>query len=167
MRHKILYFVFFACVGLFFVSCSYLQKGRDMLKGAPSILGSDDVSGLSGLESNAGSDSGNIKGLSTVYFNLDSSDLREDVKEVLRANKDWIDSNSKVKQVILEGHCDPLGSEAYNIGLGERRAQSVYQYLISIGVDSDKLSTMSYGEEKIFSPSDNSLNRRVNFVPQY
>ena len=76
------------------------------------------------------------------------SRLSEEVKATLRANKNWLDSHPEVQLILLEGHCDPLGSEAYNIGLGERRAQSVLNYLRSIGLNESKMSIVSYGEEK-------------------
>ena len=98
---------------------------------------------------------------------MDSSYLSEEAKETLRSNKEWLDGKPEVRKIIIEGHCDPLGSEAYNIGLGERRAQSVVNYLSSIGLNKDKMSILSYGEERLFSETNNALNRRVNFVPQY
>ena len=152
-----------------FVSCNFLQKGKNREQ-APQIEGEgmQDISTDMDLASDqTGSDSGNIAGLSTVYFALDSSHLTEDVKDTLSANKEWVDSHPEVQRIILEGHCDPLGSEAYNIGLGDRRARSVFDYLSSLGLDESKMSILSYGEEKLFSEVDNSLNRRVNFVPQY
>lgn len=152
-----------------FVSCSYLQKIRDSFQDRPEIEGEgiQDISDVDIDSDKRGSDSGNIEGLSTVYFELDSSQLLEHNKEVLAANKAWLDSHSEVKRIILEGHCDPLGSEAYNVGLGERRAQSVFNYLISLGLSEEQISIVSYGEERLFSETDNALNRRVNFVPQY
>ena len=141
---------------------------KDRFKKTPEIEGAEEISIPTDIEeSGLGSDSGNMQGLSSVYFDLDSSSLAEAVKETLRANKEWLDANPNVKQMILEGHCDPLGSEPYNIGLGERRAQAVYNYLLSLGVSPDRISLVSYGEEKPISEVDNSLNRRVNFVPQY
>lgn len=166
MRHKIL-LLKGLCLIPFLFSCSYLQKARDRLKGAPKVEQSEDFSTNPADYNWSDGDSSQFQGLKTVYFDLDSSDLKEEVIQTLNSNKNWIDSNPQVTKIIIEGHCDPLGSEAYNIGLGNRRAQRVYDYLISIGVSADKLSMVSYGEEKIFSQTDNSLNRRVNFVPQY
>lgn len=152
-----------------FISCSYLQKIKDRWQNRPQIegAGAEDIMSTDIDSDQRGSDSGAIEGLSTVYFELDSSRLTESVKDALRANKAWMDERPEVKRILLEGHCDPLGSEAYNIGLGERRAQSVMSYLKSIGLSEDKLSIVSYGEERLFSETDNALNRRVNFVPQY
>ena len=166
MRHKNLLFIGLVSMPLL-ISCSYLQKARDRLRGAPKVEQSEDFSTDSADYSFSDSDSSQVEGLKTVYFALDSSNLSEEVKQTLNSNKSWIDSNPQVSKIIIEGHCDPLGSESYNIGLGNRRAQRVYDYLISTGVPSSKLSMVSYGEEKIFSQTDNSLNRRVNFVPQY
>ncbi|MCY4320814.1 MAG: OmpA family protein [Bdellovibrionaceae bacterium] len=168
MRHKsYFYLIFVVFFGFSGISCSYLQKIKDRFQGSPEIEGAEDLSSAEIESGNLGSDSGQIDGLSTVYFELDSSKLTDSVKETLKANKAWMDSKPEVKSLLLEGHCDPLGSEAYNIGLGERRAKSVYNYLVSIGLSADKINIISYGEEKIFSFTDNSLNRRVNFVPQY
>ena len=172
MRHTIS-FIKFVLIVVFLshtlIACSYLQKMKDRFQGRPQIEGegAGDLSNTDIDSDEKGSDSGNIEGLSTVYFELDSSYLTESVKETLRANKAWLDSHPDVKRIILEGHCDPLGSEAYNIGLGEKRAQSVFNHLSSIGLNEDKMSIVSYGEEKLFSQTDNDLNRRVNFIPQY
>ena len=168
MRHiiniSLLVFLFHSLI-----SCSYLQKIKDRFQDRPQIEGVEagDISGVDIDSDNKGSDSGRIEGLSTVYFELDSSQLTESAKSTLMANKTWFDNNPNVQRIILEGHCDPLGSEAYNIGLGERRAQSVLNYLRSIGLSEDKMSTVSYGEERLFSETNNDMNRRVNFVPQY
>ena len=169
MRHKNhFYLIFLLIFNASLLSCSYLEKIKNRIQGAPQIEGAGDLSSLENVESsNVGSDSGQIDGLNTVYFGLDASGLTEGAKETLRGNKNWLDNNSQVKTILLEGHCDPLGSEAYNIGLGEKRAKSVFNYLVSLGVSADKINIVSYGEEKIFSYTNNDLNRRVNFVPQY
>lgn len=151
------------------ISCSYLQKMKDYFQNRPKLEGEgiQDISNSDIDSDREGSDSGRIEGLSTVYFDLDSSQLTSAVKETLRGNKAWLEKNSSVKRIILEGHCDPLGSEAYNVGLGERRARSVMRYLKSLGLSEEKMSIVSYGEERLFSETNNGLNRRVNFVPQY
>ncbi len=113
-----------------------------------------------------GSDGGNIRGLSTVFFAYDSSSLSDLTKDTLRRNAEWLQRKSRVSRIELEGHCDSMGSEAYNIGLGLRRAQAVKTFLLSVGIEDDKLSIVSYGEERPLS-SNHSRNRRVNFVPIY
>lgn len=155
--------------GSFLVSCAYLQKLKGSDEG-PEITGpgSEDVLNTDIDSDRTGSDSRNIEGLRTVFFELDSSTLSADTKNILEQNIQWLNSNPKVNRLELEGHCDPLGSNAYNIGLGQRRAEAVKHYLIEVlRINEQKLSVISYGEEKLISETENHLNRRVNFVPIY
>ncbi|MCB9072869.1 MAG: OmpA family protein [Bdellovibrionaceae bacterium] len=114
-----------------------------------------------------GSD-GSIPGLNTVNFAYDSSTLSADAKAKLAQNAEWIKANTGVS-VQIEGHCDSKGSNEYNLSLGERRANSVKAYLQGLGVDSSRLVTVSYGEERLLDPADtpaaDAKNRRANFVP--
>ena len=75
-------------------------------------------------------------------------------------------ANTKVQ---IEGHCDSRGSIEYNVALGERRANSVKDYMLSLGLGSNRLATISYGEEKPLVSAENEAawkkNRRANFVP--
>jgi peptidoglycan-associated lipoprotein len=70
--------------------------------------------------------------------------------------------------VTIEGHCDSRGTEAYNMALGERRAESVKMFLVDLGIGADRLSTISYGEERPIDRGHNETawakNRRVQFV---
>lgn len=115
-----------------------------------------------------GSDSGNIAGLQTVNFDYDSATLSTETRKILADNAEWIRTNSAVT-VQIEGHCDARGSVEYNLALGERRAKAVKSYLVSLGVDSKRMTIISYGEEKPLmtgdSESDYARNRRANFVP--
>lgn len=107
--------------------------------------------------------------LSTLYFSYDSSEVSPDSRSALEDNVRWLRAN-KNRSVVLEGHTDERGTAEYNLSLGERRARGVRQYLIQLGIDGDRLSILSYGEEKPAaygqSESDFSRNRRVEFVPQ-
>lgn len=155
-------FILFVCFAI--VSCSSLKK-EDKNK-----LVGDEVSDISSQDIDSdskGSDSGTIDGLSTVYFAYDSSVLSSEAKDILMENINWIQSHSEVTSLELEGHCDTMGSEAYNIGLGRRRAESVKNFLVEQGIDTSRLSVISYGEERPISEIDHSKNRRVNFVPMY
>jgi len=102
-----------------------------------------------------------------VYFDFDRSDIRPDFNEMLAAHGSYLASNPNVS-VRLEGHADETGSREYNIGLGERRAQSVRQILLLQGASASQLSTVSYGEERpaaLGSDEESySLNRRVEIV---
>ena len=133
------------------------------------LLGDEagDISSQDIDSDNKGSDGGGIEGLSTVYFAYDSTVLSEDSRATLMANLAWIQKNSEVTSLELEGHCDTLGSESYNVGLGRRRAESVRAFLMEQGVSASRLSIISYGEERPLSEIDHAKNRRVNFVPMY
>lgn len=157
--------LFIILVGFVFTSCETLNKEEDK----NNLVGVDatDISSQDIDSDNKGSDSGTIQGLSTVYFEYDSSVLSAETKETLLENINWIQSHSEVSSVELEGHCDTMGSESYNIGLGRRRAEAVKNFLIENGISADRLSVISYGEERPLSISDHSRNRRVNFVPIY
>ncbi len=82
-----------------------------------------------------------------VFFNYDSSELDSDAQELLQDQVAWLKQYSDVS-VIIEGHCDERGTREYNLALGEKRAQSVKNYLISLGISSDRVSTISYGKER-------------------
>ena len=82
-----------------------------------------------------------------VFFNYDSSDLDSDAQELLQDQVAWLKQYSDVS-VIVEGHCDERGTREYNLALGEKRAQSVKNYLIGLGINADRVSTISYGKER-------------------
>jgi len=105
-----------------------------------------------------------IGALAPVYYSFDSSELDANAQSTLNKNADWLKSNPEVA-IVLEGHCDERGTNEYNLALGERRAQSAQKYLTTLGVASERLSTISYGEEWPADPGHNeaawSKNRRV------
>ena len=104
--------------------------------------------------------------LGSVYFDFDKYDLRSDARETLSANAEWLKSNSGI-QIQIGGHCDARGTEEYNLALGERRANAVKSYLVSLGVDEARLFTISYGEEVPAESGSNeeawAKNRRAEF----
>ena len=116
----------------------------------------------------AGSDSGSINGLVTVNFEYDKAALTAEAKAGLKGNAEWLKTNAKVN-IQIEGHCDSRGSIEYNLSLGERRAQSVKNYLTGLGVAGSRLTIISYGEEKPLVNAETeeawAKNRRANFVP--
>jgi peptidoglycan-associated lipoprotein len=115
-----------------------------------------------------GSDGGKIAGLYTINFEYDKATLTADARKKLADNAEWIKNNPKAT-VQIEGHTDERGSVEYNLSLGERRAKSVKTYLEGLGVDSKRLTVISYGEEKPVDAGHEdaaySKNRRANFVP--
>ena len=105
--------------------------------------------------------------LAIVYFEFDSSTIRDDMKPVLDKNIEWIRKRQGVK-VEIQGHADEKGTNEYNIALGERRAQGIKKYLADSGINEARISIISYGEER---PADLghteeawAKNRRVEFV---
>ena len=140
----------------------------------PPETGAEDPSKMGGgvtnkpIEFGGGSDNGNISGLNTVHFDLDSSTLSSDTRRQLGENAEWIKKNDKVT-VQIEGHCDRRGSVEYNLALGERRAKAVKTYMTSLGVPSNRMTVISYGVEKPIDSGENeqayAKNRRANFLP--
>ena len=102
-----------------------------------------------------------------IHFDFDSSDLSAQAKQILSSNAEFLRINSDTT-VTVEGHCDERGTEKYNIDLGQRRAESVKNFLVEQGVSNDRLATVSYGEEKQIALGKNedswAKNRRVQIV---
>lgn len=113
------------------------------------------------------SDSGKAMGLQTIFFPYDSFVLTGESKAALKSNAQIMKDKTSLK-IQVEGHCDDRGGIQYNIALGEKRANAVKAYLADLGVKGDRVSTISYGEEKPLSTgSDDAAyakNRRANFV---
>jgi len=107
--------------------------------------------------------------LKDVYFDFNTPVIRSDMKNVLEADTTLIKTKEGVK-VKIEGYCDERGTGEYNLALGNKRAHSVKQFLIAEGVNSHRLSTISYGKEKSVCNEHNEdcfkLNRRVHFNVQ-
>jgi len=102
-----------------------------------------------------------------IYFDFDRYDLSADARTILRTNADWL-KNNPIARVEIEGHCDDRGTNEYNLALGAKRAQAAREYLVTLGVASSRLSTISYGEEipvcKEATESCWGQNRRSRFV---
>lgn len=115
-----------------------------------------------------GSDSGKIEGLKTIHFDYDTANITDVEKQKLTDNVAWLNKYSDAK-LLIEGHCDQRGSVEYNLSLGERRANAVKNMLIKMGIKAERLSTTSFGEEKLLATGDSEAemaqNRRANFVP--
>ena len=83
----------------------------------------------------------------SVYFAFDKSALDNPAVATLNANAEWLNANSDV-DVTVEGNCDQRGTRAYNLALGQRRADSVRDYLVNHGVSASRIKTISYGKER-------------------
>ena len=105
--------------------------------------------------------------LSDIHFDFDSADLRGSERDILSKHGDWLNANSSVR-VSIEGHCDERGTVEYNLALGERRARTTKDFLVSYGVADGRLETISYGKERPKDPGHDesawAKNRRAEFV---
>jgi peptidoglycan-associated lipoprotein len=102
-----------------------------------------------------------------IYFDFDNADIRPEFRDTIAAHAKRLAGNTSLK-VRLEGHTDERGSREYNVGLGERRAQSVRRALMLLGVGEAQITTVSYGEERPAVQGDDEAawakNRRVEIV---
>ena len=107
------------------------------------------------------------KPLSDVFFELDRTDIKDEGRSILQRDADWLKRWTST-QVTIEGHCDSRGSSEYNLGLGSRRASAVKDYLVSLGVQATRLTTVSKGKEQPVCTDENescwSQNRRGHFL---
>ena len=106
------------------------------------------------------------EGMLPVYFDFDSSEIKADQTSRIQVNADFISKGAA--NIRIEGNCDPRGTNEYNMALGERRAQSAKKALLGLGVDEEKLTTVSYGEERLLLHGEDEMswaqNRRDDFV---
>jgi len=105
--------------------------------------------------------------LKDVFFDFDKFDIRPDQRDALAEDADWLKKHPMVKFTI-EGHCDERGTRQYNLALGERRAHSAKEYLVTLGIEESRISTISYGKDRPFDPGHDesawAKNRRAHFV---
>jgi len=132
-----------------------------------STAGVENADALAGDTSASMGPSGELLSKRIVYFDFDRADIRADSQSVVAAHAAFLAKNPNQK-VRLEGHADERGSREYNIGLGERRGQSVRRALALQGVAETQLTTVSYGEERpAVAGSDEQAygaNRRVEII---
>jgi peptidoglycan-associated lipoprotein len=134
------------------------------------------TSGKGGRDSGAngsGIDDGSIpvasegSELKDIRYDFDSSSVREGERNTLKANGQWLLANPKTN-VVIEGHADDRGTNEYNMALGERRAKSAFDFLRSLGVPAQQMSTISYGEELPLDQGRTedawAKNRRAHFA---
>ena len=105
--------------------------------------------------------------LKPVYFDFDKYFLRDDAKSTLNSNAIILKQNPEIK-IRIEGNCDERGTAEYNLALGEKRAKAAKDYLVNLGISSNRITIISYGKEKPLFPGHNeaawSKNRRDDFV---
>ncbi len=105
--------------------------------------------------------------LKDIHFNFDKYDILPEDSAILKENAALLKKFSNVK-VQIEGHCDARGTVEYNLALGERRANKTKDYLVSLGISTDRISTISYGKERPLDPGQNeeawAKNRRAHTI---
>ncbi len=142
------------------------RRGEGQI-GGPRESNTNDTSSLKQLQEGKAPVTPATSPLKDIFFDFDRADLRADARDTLRANADWLKSNQSAR-IEIEGHCDERGTHEYNLALGAKRAQAAKDYLVSLGVTSERLSTISYGSEiPICTEHEESCwrqNRRARFV---
>ncbi|MFZ1981125.1 MAG: peptidoglycan-associated lipoprotein Pal, partial [Smithella sp.] len=105
--------------------------------------------------------------LEDIHFDFDKSNIRQDDRKILSRNAAYLSKNKNVK-IVIEGNCDERGTAEYNMALGERRSDEAKQYLINLGIDGKRITTISYGSEKPLDPGHDedawAKNRRDHFA---
>jgi peptidoglycan-associated lipoprotein len=104
---------------------------------------------------------------SDILFDYDKYDVADTYKPVLKSVSSWMAKNTSAR-LSIEGHCDDRGTNEYNLALGDRRAKAVKDYLVSLGVASDRINVISYGEERPLCSEQTEAcwakNRRAHFT---
>lgn len=105
-------------------------------------------------------------GSENIYFDFDKSDLKPEARAILKKKAAFLRFNTSFR-VLIAGNCDERGTEAYNLALGERRAHAAKKFLVALGISGDRISTVSYGEERPADPRHTpeawAKNRRDTF----
>ena len=101
-----------------------------------------------------------------IHFDFDKYDLKPEARSILQTKAQVLKQYPNMR-VTIEGHCDERGTEEYNLALGERRANSAYEFLVLLGVPANRLNKVSYGESRPLDPAGNEVawakNRRCEF----
>ena len=128
----------------------------------PEVIVEEEIQALRSLEKEALKEGA----LEDVYFDFNRYNLKPEAQKKLQKTAEWLNQYPNVN-IQIEGHCDERGTQEYNLALGERRSTSVKKYLLSLGIDSRRMETISYGEERPLDPQHNEAawakNRRAHF----
>ena len=152
--------------------CSSKKNGAAGANGANGSQLGENGMGAGGGSSLAQAQNGTLGSgaqgpLSDIHFDYNDSTIRAQDGEILKSNADWLQKNANTR-VQIEGHCDARGSEEYNIALGAKRAQAAKDYLQTLGIQGDRMSTISYGKELPLCTDQTEdcweQNRRDHFV---
>jgi peptidoglycan-associated lipoprotein len=170
MRNKIL--LSLTCLGLLMLaacaSTTATKPGVEEKSVGAEAAGAGTEAGVEGKAlSGAEKAKADLLNQRRVHFAFDSSAIDDENRAIIEAHAAYLVANKNVK-VVLEGHTDERGTREYNLALGERRAQAVERMMKVLGVSSDRIKTVSYGEEKPIAMDHNesawALNRRVEII---
>lgn len=158
-------------VGLALGGCSSKKNNAGAGAGGPGNgMGENGLNGAGGSSLNKyanGTMGANGGPLSDIHFGYNDATIQPQDNEILKSNADYLSKNATTR-VQIEGHCDDRGSEEYNIALGARRAQAAKDYLSTLGIAADRMSTISYGKELPLCTEETddcwAQNRRDHFV---
>ena len=166
MKFKSIVLMTLIATALALSSCASSKKKTDAVVDTDSTSDNGKNNGMS-LELNGDSDSNKAGALKTVYFDFNSAGLSSSTKDALNNNAQYLKSNTSIK-VQVEGHADERGGVQFNLALGEKRAKGVKEYLTGQGIESGRISIISFGKEKSLSFGHDeeswSKNRRANFA---
>jgi len=140
-------------------------NGRgDLRTGATDTGNGDD-----GATKVSGDDGESMPQFAAIYFEFDSATLTKPSRAELQQLGEWLNAHPKA-HITIQGHTDERGTDEYNVALGERRAATIKEYLSRLGVDNDRLETISYGEERPAASGDDedayAQNRRGELVQE-
>ncbi len=158
-----------ACIALATAGCSSSSKQKQGAGGQEGAANEGKGLGETSLQQLTKGTLGASAGgpLSDIHFGFNDYTIQPQDSSILKGNADWMMANPKA-HVQIEGHCDERGSEDYNIALGARRAQAAKDYLVTLGLPGNRISTISYGKElPLCTEHDESCwsqNRRDHFV---
>ncbi len=145
------------------------EAAREPMAAPPAGGGTERAVPPATLTAPSEASSGEAFDLGDIFFDFDQHTIRRDAQSTLSGNAAWINGRSG-KVVVIEGHCDERGTQAYNLVLGDKRARSVKRYLEDLGVPAARLKTTSYGELRPFCKDHDETcyqqNRRAHFVVQ-
>lgn len=148
-------------------SCGSVKKNETSSDGSTDSMTGFEGGSLKDLELNADSDSNKAGPFQSVFFGYDSSTLSAANRAKLDAGAEFLKANPSL-EIQVEGHCDERGGVQYNLALGEKRANVIKKYLLTMGAKSSQVTTISFGKERpvAFGHDDSAWgsNRRGNFV---
>jgi len=143
------------------------QETKALEYNVPSLYGEEELAGAGKTATEVSMEEQAKAALQDVIFDFDSATLSDEGRSILAGNAQWLKNNAGLK-MLIEGHCDERGAEEYNLALGQRRAEAVKKYLMSLGIEESRLKTISYGESLPLDPGHTeeawAKNRRVHFA---